>query len=190
MATSPTSPFRALAQIAGLLFQTDNLTAETIRDIAAEWEALIKNWRLEVSRVKNFKFNPHWKTRVINATQATEQIKDLIAQLTSGVADNLALIQQPFQNIHAELTALAELSRLPREPGESALLRGFQDLQAFVNALNTLLREVLDALRAAQRLRDLFDRLLSDAESLDDVFLPQSGRRKFITKKRFARIHS
>jgi hypothetical protein len=175
-----------LGKLLGALFQTDQLTSQTVLSIEGHWQALIKNVGVEVKRVKNFKFDPKWSSRVINVPKAIEAIKSLIEDLTSGLADKVKTIAQPFINFKAEFEAFTAFANAPREPGESRILAGYQEIQQFINALNTLIGELDKAVESAGDLTELFDHVLNDLETLDDLFLQQGNSRK--EKKGTARI--
>lgn len=166
------------------LFQADNLTVDRIEAIAADVRRLGASLQSEAKRVKNFKFDVHWKTRVINVPIAIDHFKSLIQDLTVGLKDKVQTIEQPFLDfVHdAKLATLT-----PTDPQVSTFARGFSELEHFVASLNKLVGDVAAALQASLSLTALFDRVINDLEHAEDLFLTQSTQRNKTTITYFKR---
>jgi methyl-accepting chemotaxis protein len=159
------------------LFGADNLTADRIEAIAKDLKRLGASLQVEAKRVKDFKIDIHWKSRVINVPKAIEQIKQLIHDLTTGLKEKVQTIEQPFVTFAHDLKLIAET---PPDPNVSALARGINEVQTFVTQLNILVGEVAAAIQGSLALTELFDRVLQDLQHLEDLFLTQKAPRKIL----------
>lgn len=163
--------------VAGLL-GADNLTAERISAIAKDVKRLAASLDVEARRVKNFKINIHWKSRVINVPRAIQNFRDLIHDLTTGLKEKVLLIEQPFVSFEAGLKLIG---KQPLEQGVSPLTRGINEAQQFLLSLNVLVGDLATALQSSLALTALFDRVINDIEHLEDLFLPQNSTRSKTT---------
>jgi methyl-accepting chemotaxis protein len=157
------------------LFGADNLTADRIESIAKDLKRLSASLQVEAKRVKNFKIDVHWKSRVINVPKTIQQVKELIHDLTTGLQEKVKTIEQPFITFAHDLKLIAET---PPDPNVSALARGINEVQTFVTQLNILVGEVAAAIQSSLALTELFDRVLQDIQHLEDLFLSQKNPRK------------
>jgi len=167
-----------------LIFHADNLTAEKMDEISTDVLALAKNLDVEIDRVRNFKIDIHWKTRVINAPKAIEGFQDLFHRVTTGLRDKIIEIARPFNDFKATLHLL---STPPSDFGVSRLSLAFTEVENFIAALNILVGDVGQSIKDASELTDLFDRVLQDIQHLEDLFLPQSSHREKTTLTYFKR---
>jgi hypothetical protein len=167
-----------------LLFHADNLTASKIKEIASAVEQFATNIQTEIDRVRQFKIDVHWKSRVINPPKAIENFKEIIHELTIGLKAKLFDIAQPFKDFEEGLKLL---SNLPADPGVARISTAFNEVENFIAALNTLVGDIATAIEAASDITQLFDRVLQDIEHLDDLFLPQTSVRKKVTETYFKR---
>ena len=167
-----------------LIFHADNLTVSKISAIAKDIKRLGTSLQTEAKRVKDFKIDIHWKTRVINVRIAIVNFKDLIEQLTTGLKEKVTTIERPFADF-AEVVKLQ--SAPPADPGVSRISTSFTELENYIAALNTLVGEVASALQSSLSLTELFDRIINDIEHLDDLFLSQKSKRTKATVTYFKR---
>jgi len=167
-----------------LIFHADNLTATKIQEISGDILALAKNFDTEITRVRAFKIDIHWKSRVINAPRAVENFKELLHDLTSGLRDKIIEIARPFVDFKEGLKLL---SAPPADPGVSRLATAFTEVENFIAALNILVGDIGTAVKDASDLTQLFDRVLKDIEHLDDLFLPQGSARTKVTETYYKR---
>jgi hypothetical protein len=182
----------ALAESAlRLLFNADNLTLEKMQSIADHFRTMTSNFQKEIQRVKDFKIDIHWKSRVINVPAAINHFRDLIDELTVGLKAKIFDIGKPFADFVHTQKLLAEgaggdvLAGGPGAP--SKIVTAFNELQDFVTGLNGAIGDFDKALVAASDLTLLFDRVLKDIETLEDVFLSQKSKRTKTTATYFKR---
>src|SRR2546423_4691020 len=184
-----------LTDVLGALVRTDNLTGESIAGIQTSVKALVANFEVELDRVNHFKFDPKWKTRVINVPKAIDAMKRLIGLLRSGITPKLRTLEQPFITFQTglhdiELTSQAALND-PQAPSKFAV--GLSEAKEFIEALNQLVGDVDKALQAVSELTAVFDRVLQFLQTLDDIFLKQGNTRKVVkrtTTIRVGKLHS
>jgi len=157
-----------------LLFNADNLTADKMQAIAADIRRLAASLQTEVKRVKAFKFDIHWKSRVINVPIAIDRVRDLIEELTNGLREKILTLEQPFKDFQSAIHAAGHEFV---DPQLSKVATSFSKVEDFVTSLNILVGDVAKALQAALSLTALFDRVLQDLQHLDDIFLQQKSTR-------------
>jgi len=170
------------------IFNADNLSEEKISAIAEHVKTLAKNLDTEITRVREFKIDIHWKSRVINVPQAIDKFKDLIHELTTGLRDKVIEIARPF----ADFGRTVKLESFTEDPlggpaSVSKLATAFGKVEDFITNLNILVGDLDNAVVAASDLTQLFDRVLKDVEHLDDLFLQQKSKRKKATVTYFKR---
>jgi len=161
-----------------LIFNADNLTAEKIESIAKDLKRLGASLQVEAKRVKNFKIDVHWKSRVINVPIAIDHIKDLVHDLTTGLKEKVQTIEQPFITFAHDLKLIGE--EVP-DPNITRFTHAIDQVQTFITQLNILVGEVADALQSSLSLTSLFDRVIDDIEHLEDIFLSQKSKREKTT---------
>jgi len=181
MATGKAALAEAALQV---LFQADNLTLDKIDAIAKDIKRLGASLQTEAKRVKDFKIDIHWKSRVINVPIAVKNFQDLINDLSVGLKEKVQTIEQPFKDFVHDAKLLAEV---PVDPQVSRIATGLSEVEHFVSSLNKLVGEVASALQASLSLTSLFDRVIQDIEHLDDLFLSQKSKRTKSTVTYFKR---
>jgi hypothetical protein len=157
-----------------LIFHADNLTVEKITSIAKNIRRLATSFQVEARRVKNFKIDIKWKSRVINVPRAVDNFKSLIDELTHGIHDKILTLETPF----LDFAAAVHLAPPPPDPGVSRIASSFTELENFITALNILVGDIDTAIENALALGALFDRVLQDIQHLEDLFLQQHNSRK------------
>ena len=167
-----------------LIFGADNLTADRISSIAKNIKRLGASLQVETKRVKNFKIDIHWNSRVINVPKAIDHFKELIEDLTTGLKDKVQTIEAPFITFAHDLKLIAET---PPDPQVSRIAASVSEVQLFVTQLNILVGEIDAALQDALSLTALFDRVIQDIQHLEDLFLSQKSARKKQTVTYFKR---
>jgi hypothetical protein len=175
-------------QALSLLFNTQNLTEEKFIGIAKKVGRIATEITVEVKKLKAFKIDIHWKSRVINVPIAIDKIKALIDDLTKGLIEKLKGIEQPFKSFVSSLhAAKQEVDPLGGPQSVSKIVTTFSKLQDFITSLDILAGDVDRALDDVIQLQALFERVVDDIEHLEDVFLPQKSRRSKVTLTYFKR---
>jgi len=170
------------------IFNADNLSEEKITAIAQHVKTLAKNLDTEITRVREFKIDIHWKSRVINVPKAILNFKDILHELTTGLRDKVIEIARPFVDFGRTI----KLESFTEDPlggpaSVSKLATAFSKVEDFITNLNILVGDIDTAIVAASDLTHLFDRVLKDIEHLDDLFLSQDSKRTKQTLTYFKR---
>ena len=167
-----------------VLFNADNLTADKIAEIAKKVARISTEIKVEIGKVRAFKVDIHWKNRVIHVPTAIESIKELLQELTDGVREKIQGIEQPFKDfasaVHASESEFVD-------PALPKITTSISKVQEFVTNLNILVGDISTALDEVIQLQSLFERVLKDIETLDDIFLPQKSKRTKTTLTYFKR---
>jgi len=181
----------AAEDVLRLFFGANNLTAEKFTEILNDFKAFAKNLDTEITRVRAFKIDIHWKSRVINVPTAIEKFKDLIHDLTTGLRDKVIEIARPFQTFTHTLHLLS--LAVGSDPigggpgGTSKIVTAFGELQEFISGLDRMVLEFDQAIKDASDFVELFDRVLQDIQHLEDLFLSQKSKRTKQTLTYFKR---
>jgi len=168
-----------------LVFNAPNLSVAKIEEIGADLKTLIANIQHESDRVRSFKVDIHWKSRVIHVPRAITATKKLLRDLTIGVKEKIQGLTQPFENFRAQITGEQQLHEAGQSSGK--LAQAFQEVENFIAGLNFLIGEFGAAVKTAQNFTDLFDQVISEIEHLDTLFLPQNSARKKTTETYYKR---
>ena len=129
-----------------------------------------------VQEIKDFKFDPKWKTRVINVPKAIENIHALVEEMTDDFKARLERISNPvfaFKLLfHADFSAGDHVSGLTKTAIK-------------MEQVALLIKELADAFEEISRFADLFNSLIGDVEDLDKLFLQQGNSRRRLTDEAF-----
>ena len=164
-----------------------------LRAIIDDWIEIQKNFKTEVQKLKDFKFNPHWKTRVINVPIAIEQVKDLIDEIFHQVIDRVKDIIQPIED-SVNAAQIVQSTRPVAGVGEpTGFARTLNKAETLAGYIRFGFQESRKAFDAAKELTELFLDITHRIEKLEDVFLQQGNPRKRVTgtsSERVGKLHS
>ena len=129
-----------------------------------------------IDKIKNFEFDVHWKTRVINIPIAIDHFRKTYDLIFSDFKERMHTIYEPIHDfvliVEGEKTDVGD----PNAP--NALVRTSVKMHHVV----VLISQLADALKEIEDYAEGFDRLITDIETLEDAFLQQSNPRKSFTK--------
>ncbi len=175
-----------LSAIWSFLFESfthyDSVLAD-VQDMVTTFNEIKANLQKEVEDIKAFKFDPHWKTRVINVPSAVQAIQDLKSLFIDDFRDRIDTL---FAPIHAMALIFQSDKITAGDPSQA--VNALVKAQAKLGDISTMVHELAAALHEVGNLQDLFDQLLTQVESLDALFLNQSKPRKFLTERAYKRI--
>lgn len=164
-----------------------------IQAIVDDWIEMRENITEEVQKLKNFEFNPAWKTRVINVPIAIEQLRDLLDEIFHQVKDKFESIFEGFRDTATAISAL-KTSGSVRGAGEpTGLGRVVNEAENISGYVNFAFRATREAFDAAKDVTELFLDITTRIEKLEDVFLQQKNPRKRVTGsvvERVGKLHS
>src|SRR3954454_22450398 len=81
------------------LFQAEINIVENLHRIVDAFNRTKESIEEEVQTLRTFRFEPKWKTRVINVPDAIDQIKKLIAKVSDGFRDKFDVIRAPIHEL-------------------------------------------------------------------------------------------
>jgi hypothetical protein len=144
--------------------------SQDVEDIAVTVRSIIDNVKAERARVKEFKFDPKWKTRVISVPAAVENIQELRGAVLDAFAGKMETLYQPIHEFSLIFKTEAIEQGDPQQ-AVSALSKAevkLGHLVTFIAQTKTAVHEIADFV-------DLFQTLRDNAEGLDVLFLPQGS---------------
>lgn len=153
-------------------FTSSNEISSDISTIIADAQELKASLEREVQALKDFEFDPQWKTRVINVPKAIDQIKALVEKIAQTFGGKFQQILQPFKDLHTLLQQEAAPDPLGDKP--SALVQAsvkYGHIVVAVHSLATAMDDIKD-------MASLFEELTNDIKTLDTIFLQQGNSRE------------
>jgi len=153
-----------------------------VKTLTDNIDALIKNTETEIQNFKDFKFDPKWKTRVINVPIAIEQIKEFIVNVPEDLIDTL---KKASGDLRA-LFNLFEHGPPGTSPAETA--GALSHVVGFASAIDQAFEVLEGMVDDLTSIVDDIKQLREQVEGLDAFFLSQGRPRKFLTERSYKRI--
>lgn len=182
-----TSILGAAARFFGTLFQAEIEISDNIGRISDNLRALKANTEHEIGELRKFKFDPKWKTRVVNVPKAIEQIKKIMADFTDGWKKRFEKIEAPIHDFKLLFTA----EKLQAgDPNEQAA--GLSKAAVKIDEIATLIKQLAIATDAIKEVVDLFTEARHQIETLDAIFLQQGNSRQAVRRQsriRLGKLH-
>ena len=164
--------FSAIASYIGAFFDVWTQSMDDVQGIVDDFNQTKSNVELEIEKLKNFKFDPKWKNRVINVPIAIDQMKDLIDLVSSTYKEKLLQIVAPFHDLLLTWKAAQTDRGDPNSP--NALVKA----DVFLKDVQTALHLVRKACDNAKDVSAVFIELTDQLAHLDAFFLQQGNARK------------
>jgi hypothetical protein len=165
----------ALGRFFDSLFQAEIHIEDNARRIGENFNKLRLNIPVQIQRVKDFKFNPHWNTRVINVPIAIEQMRSLIEEVTQGWKERLETFSEPFHEFILIFKAEAMSAGDPQQQ-----VSGVSKAAVKLDEIATLVAQLATASETLVEIDSMFDDVLKFFQDLDQVFLQQGNPRKLV----------
>jgi hypothetical protein len=148
-----------------------NLSAifERIDQLESDLHALTNNILAEINRIKKFKQNPKWNTRVINVPRAFDQTKTFVQDIAQEIHD-------AFFSLFSNLKALRQTRTGGLVKGEKGSA-GVTSVLGLITELNNFVSEVDQSVLALSDFVDALAKIREEIESFDTLFLPQGNSR-------------
>lgn len=169
------------SSIAGMLGSVEEREIGILKTVFAIEDDL-KSAVAQLKGFKTFKFDPKFKTRVINVPRAYEGIQDLLDIVIHGLRDKFTELRDSVVTLGHTLESTG--GRLTDNEGPSAVANVASKFAAIAVALESFQESFHTALEFEEMLLDIKTRL----ESLEDLFLPQDKPRKWVTEKLRKRV--
>jgi hypothetical protein len=163
--------FNFFTNLSGVLDRIDT----TVQD----GEVLVANVAREIRLIKQFKFEPKWKTRVVLVPDAVNKTRSLIVDTSQTIHDSLHSL---MSNLKAVRAASKGIVRDPSgsKQGVGAVLGIITEINNFVNEIDQGIKALNDFVVALQNITEAF-------RGLDTLFL-QQGNSRLLLKDSTPRI--
>jgi hypothetical protein len=143
-------------------------------------ETLVSNVETEIEAIKNFEFNPQWKTRVISVPRAIEDTQDLIDQAKDAVSAIRDLVSKFKDKLNApEEIEPSEMEKDIEKIGEK-LGKGCEKILGWLTLIVDAFLTIDEGIDDLQIIVDAFSALRNEVEHLDTLFLPQGNPKKVV----------
>jgi hypothetical protein len=163
-----------------------DVSIDDFQKIHDDVQTCIANSRLEVEKLRSFKFDPKWKTRVINVPIAIDQVKDFVDLLTKDFVERLKQIEQPVHDLVLIWKNEQITKNLAQDQGVSGMSRAVH----WLNEVQTTIHQIADAVHSASELTQLFNDITDKIKSAEPLFLQQGNSRQWITKHERQRVRA
>jgi len=145
-------------------------------DTVTEGRQVLENTRLEIRRLKEFKFDPKWRTRVINVPAAIDKTHGFVLDMSQQIESALHVLISNLRAIHfAE-----EVGTISGGIGGTGQGHGVLKVLEDINKIKDVISLVKDFLFNLGKFVDAIRQIREELETLDTIFLPQGNRRRYI----------
>ena len=168
--------FGAVTRFLSTLFQTELQVVDNVQAIVKGFELIKANTTKEIEKLRQFEFDPHWKSRVINVPTAIDQTRDFIQLVVSKFQDDFQKIAQPikdFDKVFASEAAPDPLGDKPSALSKTAVKIGH---------IAEMIAEIRKAVDAIEDVSELFNDITDKLKGLDTLFLSQGRSQVRFTK--------
>jgi hypothetical protein len=159
------------------------ITKNTV-DIEDAVIELGRNLKVQLDRLEHFKFEPRWKSRVINVPVAIDQIRAFIHLITDDWRDRIDTIRKPISGLQAVIEGLHHGG--VSGGGDQEALSGLSKAELISSAIVTFTDDLAGAFNEINEFEDIFRQVIDQIEGLDALFL-QQGNPKRIVDEHYAK---
>lgn len=166
------SVINAVTGFFGRLFSAEVNVVDNITGIVANYRTGRSQIEDGVERLKNFQFDPRWKTRVINVPIAIEAIVALYDEVFGDFKERLGQIIEPVHQLQLIFHADKEQAGLTEVPS------GLSRTAVKIDEIATMIAQIKTATDTALTFTQAFDDIIINLETLDAIFLGQTNPRR------------
>ena len=174
--------FGAIGRFFNSLFQAELQIQDNLIRVRDNFERGKKEIQEGIDKIKHFKFEPNWKTRVIWVPDVIDTARMIYEKVFSDFRERLSTIAAPIHDL--ALIFRAEASEAGS--GQEAV-SGLSKTAVKIDEVATMIKQLADATDEVMVFIDFFDETISDIQNLDKVFLPQNSKRTKTTETYFKR---
>ena len=171
--------FGAIGSFLSSLFSAEQEVVGNVQHLIQSLQDARDKIGAEVEEIKNFKFDPKWKTRVINVPRAFKAFQQLKGEIFDDFRERLGKLQTPFDTFKGIFDTTSDA-----DAGDK--IAGLNKAAVKVHQLAVLIQQLDQAMDEIVNFIDFFSRLRDEAEHLDDLFLQQGNSRQRLTDEEFA----
>jgi hypothetical protein len=151
-------------RIIDVIIHIRDYTVGVVEDVTA----LIEEVTSEVDKIRNFKFQPAWKNRVISVPRVIDNVKQLIA--LPGIV--IGAVKDLISNIRTRISA-TEAAEAVEE-----VIPGLGQAAGIVTLICEILIIIKGTVADLKTIVDAVQTVRKDIEDLDLIFLPNRNPRK------------
>lgn len=167
----------AIGHFIGDFFTHADEVVDDINHMRETYIATKLNIEREIQQIRDFKFDPKWKNRVINVPAAIDQLQLLKETLFGDFRDRLETLQEP---IH-QLTLILHQEAAPDAGDPTHAISALSRTSVKLNHIVTMVHQLRDAFDVVCDFVDIFRQLREELSSLDAIFLQQGNLRHWTT---------
>lgn len=168
--------FRSIIGAAGRffdsLFQSEIHIVDNLQHIVDKFNETKLSIEHEVKLIREFEFDPHWKSRVINVPIAIEQIKTLVSHVADTFKGKLETLKAPIHDL--SLIFKAEAAPASDQEKPSAIARA----AVKVDEIATMIDQLAKAMDVIADFTHLAEDITKEIQNLDSLFLSQGRTQK------------
>jgi hypothetical protein len=162
----------AIGSFLSSFFDVWSVSTDDLSQIHTDFTELEQNVQAEITKIKNFSFEPKWKTRVINVPKAIEAVHDIVELIRDDLFTSLKDVVDPIHElVLIYQTEKAELQSSMDKPN------GLARAASFLHAVETAIHQVRTAMDAAKDVTELGLQITDKLNGLDLLFLQQGNPR-------------
>jgi hypothetical protein len=169
-----------IKKIVDVVLHIRDYTVGVVEDVTA----LIQEITSEVDAIKNFRFQPAWKNRVISVPRVIENVQQLIA--LPGIV--VSAVKDLISNIRGRIAATEAAEAV------EAVIPGLGQAAGIVTLVCEVLVIIKGSVADLKTVVDAIQTVRKDIEDLDLIFLPNRNPRKVLTlekvKVRIGKLHT
>jgi hypothetical protein len=150
----------------------------SVESLLHDLNILVFNIKTEVDKIRRFRHDPHWKSRVINVPDAIKKTKDLIVDVAHEIHEAFVSLQTNIKGIIAEYKA----TRHGTGGGHGEA--GVAAIVTLLTAIKNFVVEVDNSIKAMNSFVDALRKITEELEGLDSLFLQQGNPRTLVAQEK------
>lgn len=145
----------------------------SIDAIAQDGETLVQHVAEEIQKIRNFKHDPKWKTRVVLVPQAIKRSKETVVTLAQELYDALHVLVSNLKALRATHLHGSE------KAGVATVLGLVTKVREFVGLIDDTIKNLDQFVQALRKVTE-------ELQTFDSIFLQQGNSRRRLTDEAFA----
>jgi phage-related protein len=163
----------AIGQAFGSFFQSEIEVQDNVEKIISNFRKGRQEIIDGIDEVRNFQFNPQWRTRVINVPAAQDYLVGLYDSVFTDFRDKMDTLVAPFHDLALIFRAEHSGAGDPQQA-----VSGVAKAAVKIDEIATCVKQFADATDTALSFIETFQQILMTLETLEGIFLQQSNPRQ------------
>jgi hypothetical protein len=157
------------------LFQSEIHIVDNLQHIVDKFNDTKLSIERETKLIADFKFDPKWKSRVINVPIAIKQIQMLVSHVAETFKGKLETLKAPIHDL--ALIFKAEAAPASDQEKPSAIARA----GVKVDEIATMIDQLAKAMDVVADFAHFAEDITKELKTLDHLFLQQKNKQKKVT---------